>query len=178
MVPGTILIPPLVSFSGFSPKTLEEYSRLLGCDNLKVRSIEKTNNERIAPKKAIDEASISFREVMSTRRDEISSERLNKLMEDVDEQGKVLAQSMTVEDLRDYKKKVKEFLSEAVKYGLKVQQSRGFNRGGRMKMYKTVQKVDEKLLELTDAVINKQEKGIKVLSLIGEIRGLLVDVYA
>lgn len=145
---------------------------------MKIRNIEKTNTERIAPKKAMDEASVSFREVMSTRRDEMDAERLNKLMEDVDEQGKILAESMTVDDLRDYKKKVKEFLSEAVKYGLKLQQSRGFNRGGRMRIYKTVQKVDEKLLELTDAVINKQEKGIKVLSLIGEIRGLLVDVYA
>ena len=145
---------------------------------MKVRNIEKTNTEHIASRKAKDEASISFREVMSTRRDEMDVERLNRLMEDVDAQGKVLAQSMTVEDLRDYKKKVKEFLSEAVKYGLKIQQSRGFNRGGRMKIYKIVQKVDDKLLELTDAVINKQEKGIKVLSLIGEIRGLLLDVYA
>jgi uncharacterized protein YaaR (DUF327 family) len=145
---------------------------------MKVRNIEKTNTEHIASRKAKDEASISFREVMSTRRDEMDVERLNRLMEDVDAQGKVLAQSMTVEDLRDYKKKVKEFLSEAVKYGLKIQQNRGFNRGGRMKIYKIVQKVDDKLLELTDAVINKQEKGIKVLSLIGEIRGLLLDVYA
>lgn len=145
---------------------------------MKVRNIEKTNTEHMAPKKVKDEASISFREVMSTRRDEMDVERLNRLMEDVDAQGKVLAQSMTVEDLREYKKKVKEFLSEAVKHGLKIQQSRGFNRGGRMKMYKIVQKVDDKLLELTDAVINKQEKGIKVLSLIGEIRGLLLDVYA
>lgn len=145
---------------------------------MKVRNIEKINTEHVASKKVKDESSVTFREVMSTRRDEMDVERLNRLLEDVDAQGKVLAQSMTVEDLRDYKKKVKEFLSEAVKYGLKVQQNRGFNRGGRMKIYKIVQKVDEKLLELTDAVINKQEKGIKVLSLIGEIRGLLLDVYA
>ncbi|SHI38273.1 YaaR family protein [Lutispora thermophila] len=145
---------------------------------MKVRNIEKTNTDHMAAKKVKDETSVSFREVMSTRRDEIDMERLNKLMEEVDDRGKVLAQSMTVEDLREYKKKVKEFLSEAVKYGLRIQQSRGFNRGGRMRMYKIVQKVDDKLLELTDAVINKQEKGIKVLSLIGEIRGLLLDVYA
>ena len=145
---------------------------------MKVRNVEKTDTSGIIPKKVKDEASVSFREVMSVRRDEMDTERLNQLVEDIDEQGKILAQSMTVEDMRDYKKKVKEFLSEAVKYGLKLQQSRGFNRGGRMRIYKTVQKVDEKLLELTDAVINKQEKGIKVLSLIGEIRGLLVDLYA
>lgn len=146
--------------------------------DLKVRNVEKTDTSGIIPKKVKDEASVSFREVMSVRRDEMDTERLNQLVEDIDEQGKILAQSMTVEDMRDYKKKVKEFLSEAVKYGLKLQQSRGFNRGGRMRIYKTVQKVDEKLLELTDAVINRQEKGIKVLTLIGEIRGLLVDLYA
>jgi len=146
--------------------------------DLKVRNVEKTDTSGIIPQKVKDEASVSFREVMSVRRDEIDTERLNQLVEDIDEQGKILAQSMTVEDMRDYKKKVKEFLSEAVKYGLKLQQSRGFNRGGRMRIYKTVQKVDEKLLELTDAVINRQEKGIKVLTLIGEIRGLLVDLYA
>ncbi|MFA7573538.1 MAG: YaaR family protein [Lutispora sp.] len=145
---------------------------------MKVRNVEKTDTSGIIPQKVKDEASVSFREVMSVRRDEIDTERLNQLVEDIDEQGKILAQSMTVEDMRDYKKKVKEFLSEAVKYGLKLQQSRGFNRGGRMRIYKTVQKVDEKLLELTDAVINRQEKGIKVLTLIGEIRGLLVDLYA
>ena len=145
---------------------------------MKVRNVEKTDTSGIIPKKVKDEASVSFREVISVRRDEIDTERLNQLVEDIDEQGKILAQSMTVEDMRDYKKKVKEFLSEAVKYGLKLQQSRGFNRGGRMRIYKTVQKVDEKLLELTDAVINRQEKGIKVLTLIGEIRGLLVDLYA
>ena len=115
---------------------------------------------------------------MGIRRDEMDAERINRLIEDIDEQGKILAQSLTVEDLKNYKKKVKESVNEAVKYGLKVQQSRGFNRGGRMRMDKTVQKVDEKLLELADAVISKEEKGLKVLNLVGEIRGLLLDIYA
>ncbi len=145
---------------------------------MKVGNVGKVNTSKAQAKKVKDEASISFRKIMGTRRDEMDVERLNRLIEDIDEQGKILAQSMTVEDLRSYKKKVKEFITEAVKYGLKVQQSRGFNRGGRMRIYKTVQKVDEKLLELTDAVISKEEKGLKVLTLVGEIRGLLLDIYA
>lgn len=145
---------------------------------MKVENVKKVNTAKVEAKKIKEESSISFRELMSTRRSEMDVERLNRLIEDIDDQGKILAQSLTVEDLRDYKKKVKEFISEAVKYGLKVQQSRGFNRGGRMRMYKTVQKVDEKLLELADAVINKEEKGLKVLNLVGEIRGLLLDLYA
>ena len=45
-------------------------------------------------------------------------------------------------------------------------------------MYKIIKKVDEKLLELADAVISKEQKGLKVLDLVGEIRGLLLDLYA
>lgn len=145
---------------------------------MKVKSVGKVDTSKVQAKKVKDEPSISFREVMGVRRDEMDVERLNRLIEDIDEQGKILTQSLTVEDLRNYKKKVKEFVAEAVKYGLKVQQSRGFNRGGRMRIYKMVQKVDDKLLELTDAVISKEEKGLKVLNLVGEIRGLLLDIYA
>lgn len=145
---------------------------------MKVKSVGKVDTSKVQAKKVKDEPSISFREVMGVRRDEMDVERLNRLIEDIDEQGKILAQSLTVEDLRNYKKKVKEFVTEAVKYGLKVQQSRGFNRGGRMRIYKMVQKVDDKLLELADAVISKEEKGLKVLNLVGEIRGLLLDIYA
>jgi len=145
---------------------------------LKIENIKKINANKIQPKKVEEESSISFKELMSGRRDEMDVERLNKLIEDIEDQGKVLAQSLTVEDLRDYKNKVKEFIDEAVKHGLKIQQSRGFNRGGRIRMYKIIKKVDEKLLELADAVISKEQKGLKVLDLVGEIRGLLLDLYA
>lgn len=145
---------------------------------LKVENIKKVNTSKIQGKKVEEDSSISFKELMSTRRSEMDVERLNRLIEDIDDQGKVLAQSLTVEDLRDYKKKVKAFIDEAIKHGLKVQQSRGFNRGGRIRMHKIVKKVDDKLLELADAVISKEEKGLKVLNLVGEIRGLLLDIYA
>ena len=145
---------------------------------MKVENIKKIDISKLTPKKTEEESSISFKELMSTRRSEIDVERLNRLIEDIDEQGKVLSQSLTVEDLRKYKNMVKEFMDEAIKHGLKVQQSRGFNRGGRIRIHKTVQKVDEKLLELTDAVISKEEKGLKVLTLVGQIRGLLLDIYA
>ncbi len=145
---------------------------------MKVENVRKAELTKAEAKKLKEESSISFRELMSSRRAEMDMERIHRLIEDIEDSGKILAQSLTVEDLRAYKKKVKEFIDEAVKRGLTIQQSRGFNRGGRMKMYKIVKKVDEKLLELTDAVINKEEKGLRVLNLVGEIRGLLMDLYA
>lgn len=121
---------------------------------------------------------ITFTEVMAAKRTDLVVEKLQRLMDDIEDQGNILAESQTVEDLRKYKKLVKEFLDEAVKNGLALEERRGFNRRGRTKIYKIVTEVDKKLLELTDAVLNKQEKGLKILDLVGEIKGLLINVYA
>ena len=57
-------------------------------------------------------------------------------MSAIEDQGKVLADSRTVEDLKKYKKLVKEFMDSAVKNGLRLEEQRGFNRRGRTKVYK------------------------------------------
>ncbi|QGG49246.1 YaaR family protein [Heliorestis convoluta] len=121
---------------------------------------------------------ISFSELMAARRTELQTDKLNKLIEDIEDQGKILAESRTVEDLSRYKKLVKEFMEEAVKYGLKLEERRGHTRRGKTKIYKIVATVDQKLLELTDAVLKKQAKGLQILDMVGQIKGLLVDIYS
>lgn len=122
--------------------------------------------------------SISFSEFISERRDRMNTDKLQRLLQDIDDQGKLLSETVNVEDLRRYKQLVKEFMEDAVKQGLKLEERRGFNRRGRAKVYKMVAEVDKKLLELTDAVLKKQEKGLKILDMVGEIKGLLINIYA
>jgi uncharacterized protein YaaR (DUF327 family) len=40
-----------------------------------------------------------------------------------------------------------------------------------------VSAVDQKLLELTDIIIAQEESKIKILQKVGEIQGLLVNIY-
>lgn len=144
---------------------------------MKVNKVQSTTTGKIDAKKAETSESITFSAVMATKRSDMEVERLNKLVADIEEQGKILAESSTVEDLKRYKSMVKEFMDDVVKNGVKLQQSRGFNRGGRTRIYKIVSKVDEKLMELSDAVLKRQEKGLNILKIVGEIKGLLVDIY-
>lgn len=144
---------------------------------MKVSKIEKTSSGKVENKKTETSESISFTELMATRRSDMEVERLNKLVSDIEDQGKILAESCTVEDLKRYKNLVKEFMSDVVKNGVKLQQSRGFNRGGKTRIYKIISKVDDKLLELSDTVLNRQEKGLHVLKIVGEIKGMLIDIY-
>ncbi|MFB5661549.1 YaaR family protein [Alteribacillus sp. HJP-4] len=123
------------------------------------------------------EPKVSFTEIMSGRRQEKSNERYTQMMERIEDQGKTLAESRTVEELRKYKQMVREFMKDAVDHGLSLEEKRGFNRRGRTKIYKVIEEVDKKLLELTNAVVEKEKNSLEILDMVGEIKGLLVNVY-
>ncbi|WP_416149590.1 YaaR family protein [Salipaludibacillus sp. HK11] len=144
-----------------------------------VQKVGRTGMNKLNQKNASGtEAKVSFQEIMKHGRDNVQYERLGQLMQKIDDQGKTLSESRTVDELRKYKGLVKEFMDDAVKLGLSLEERKGFNRRGRTKVYKIVREVDRKLLDLTDAVIKDQKKGLDILNMVGEIRGLLVNIYA
>ncbi|WP_216829490.1 YaaR family protein [Alkalihalobacterium elongatum] len=143
-----------------------------------VQRIGRANLNRVDQKTHSPTASVSFAEVMGNQRDEQAYERINQLMQKIDDQGKVLSETRTVDELRKYKALIKEFMEDAVSLGLRLEEKRGFNRRGRTKVYKIVQEVDRKLLDLTNAVLDKQKRGLEILDMVGEIKGLLVNIYA
>lgn len=143
-----------------------------------VQRIGRVGTNRVESKKTGPEAKVTFQEVMATKRNEKVHARLNELMTKIDDQGKVLSEKRTVDELRKYKELVKEFMEDAVQYGLSLEERRGFNRRGRTKIYKIVKEVDRKLLDLTDAVLQQQKSGLDILQMVGEIKGLLVNIYA
>lgn len=124
------------------------------------------------------EAKVTFQEIMKQGRNNAQYERLGELLGKIEDQGKTLSESRTVDELRKYKQLVKEFMDDAVKLGLNLEERKGFNRRGRTKVYKIVQEVDRKLLDLTDAVIREQKKSLDILNMVGEIQGLLINIYA
>ncbi len=145
---------------------------------MKVNRVERSKVENIKQNKPETYSEVSFKELMSDRRDSKAQERLNNMFEDIKEQGKVLSEKKTVDNLMKYKKMVKDFLNEAVEYGLKLEKRGGFRRGGRSRILKLISQVDKKLLDVTDAVINDEKRGLNILKLVGEIEGLLINIYA
>jgi uncharacterized protein YaaR (DUF327 family) len=140
-----------------------------------INRIEKTDLNRIAAKTETSTEKISFTEILAERRDSLNVEKLKKLVADIEKKGKVLANTCTAEDLMEYKKMIKSFFDEVIKHSLKVEQRSAFRR---MKILKTVEVVDQKLLDLSDAILKQQEKGLSILAKIGQIQGLLVDIIA
>jgi uncharacterized protein len=144
---------------------------------VEIQKITKTNMMNISKKEATASASVSFAEVVAKKNEELALERFQQLAKEIEEQGKILAESRSVEDLRKYKKLVKKLLDDVVKNGLQLSEQHGFNWSGRSRLYKIVKEVDKKLIDLTNAVLQKEKQGIDLLGTIGEIQGLIINIY-
>ncbi|WNB92053.1 YaaR family protein [Bacillus sp. NEB1478] len=127
--------------------------------------------------KADKKPSISFGETMSKQSDKLQSEQLTRLLGDIEAQGKRLLQSQTVRDLQLYKNLVQRFVKEAVDFGMQLKQNKSWNEQGRSRTLKLVKEVDEGLIQVTEMVLSQEKESIHLLDKIGEIKGLLVNLY-
>lgn len=119
----------------------------------------------------------NFSDFMDQEGKQYSNELLFKLLTDIDEQGKKLAVSNNLKELRAYKALVKKFMDEALKAAILLADQFSYDRMGRSKRLKIIREIDKKLLELTQVTLEKEASQIKILDQIGEIRGLLVNLY-
>lgn len=120
---------------------------------------------------------ISFTEVLNVKEEDKQREVLEEILDAIKDKGRRLSENRTVESLYEYKKMVKDFVEDAVEYGLKISERRGFSRAGRSKIMRTVSSVDDKLLELTDIILKQETKQLNILKKVGEIEGLLINLF-
>lgn len=118
-----------------------------------------------------------FGKTVNSQTRKLQQEELQRLMKNLNAQGERLAQSHSFRDLARYKKMVKDFVKEAVQYGMDLKHSHSFNFEGRGRNLIIVEEVDEKLMELTEAMMASERKPIDLLGLIGEVKGLLINLY-
>lgn len=120
---------------------------------------------------------VSFVEEMKRVEEKQIKQELEEILNDIDNLGKNMAEHRNVEDLQEYKNKVKDFLATALKKIYKLKEDMSFDRRGRHRIYSLVEKVDKELEELTDIFMDKQQDKLALVAKVDEIRGLLIDVY-
>jgi uncharacterized protein YaaR (DUF327 family) len=119
----------------------------------------------------------SFDAIVQSQTHQLKEQELQRLMKNITLQGERLSQFRSFKDLAKFKKLVQDFVKEGVQYGLDLKQSPSWNAKGQSRMLTTVKTIDQKLIELTEAVTEQEKKGIDILGIIGEIKGLLINLY-
>lgn len=118
----------------------------------------------------------SFSDMMQQQGENASGEELNRRLQEIQQQGDRLAQSMTVRELKAYRLMVKRFLEDTVRRGVGVKDTKGWDRRGRGKRYKLLDEIDSALLGMGEELLSTEEGRLDLLQKIGEIRGLLINL--
>ena len=102
--------------------------------------------------------------------------RLNTLMEEITMQGDKLAKKRDSRDMKKYRALVKDFMNEIVSRSHSFSRENFLDRKGRHRVYGIIRLVDENLDELAKELMKDEQDHLAILSKIGEIRGLLLDI--
>jgi len=135
------------------------------------------SQERFLPIREKEKESPAFQKILQEKQFDMSKNRVQSLLQELNQQESRLSQSRSLPDLMAYKQTIRDFLQEVVQNGLSLQEHSGSQPNGREKRLKIIKQVDQHLLELSEQVLEKQAPTVELLGKMGEIKGLLVNLY-
>jgi len=118
-----------------------------------------------------------FGDVLVKQGSKMQTEQLTRLLGDISSAGDRVARSRNLRELARFKMLVKRFLQETVEYGMELKQSHTWNRFGEGRRLKIINTIDERLIELAQDILDEEKDSIELLDKIGEIKGLLINLY-
>ena len=125
----------------------------------------------------VQDADTDFSTELMDQQDSLSTEQMDKLLKQIDEQGARLSKTPTYDELKSYRTLIKNFVGEAVNHMYELHTQAGWDRMGRQKVYTTVRKVDKKLEEMAEKIRLGQADQLDIIASHDAIRGMLVDLY-
>ena len=103
--------------------------------------------------------------------------RLQILMEEITMQGDRLYKRRDVRDMWHYRRLVKDFMNEVVTHSHAFSRENFLDRRGRHRVYGITRLIDENLDQLAQELMKDEQDNLAILNTIGEIRGLLLDIF-
>ena len=98
-------------------------------------------------------------------------------MQDITAQGNRIAEHMDIRDMKRYRGLIKDFLNEVVYRSHTFSRENFLDRRGRHRVYGIIRLIDSNLDELASELVEDEKDHLSILARIGEIRGLLLDIF-
>ena len=144
--------------------------------DIKINGVQPTTNiESTTP---VQESSGDFKFMLVSRIEEADLQQaLTQMMEEIESQGNRLAKHHDIRDMKRYRTLVKGFLNEIVSRSQNFSRENFLDRRGRHRVYGIIRLVDETLDSLAQELVKDEKDHLAILAKIGEIRGLLLDIF-
>lgn len=144
--------------------------------SLRINSPHQTQTPNLDSQSSL-ERSNDFGNVLSQTQ-KVHRQELHAFLGKLETQGKKLAHSLSIRDLKDFQDMVKSFLRSTFGQSRKMQEDTSWDFQGRPKVMARIGKIDQVLDDLGKKLLDEQAKPLEILTKIDEIRGLIVDLFA
>lgn len=144
--------------------------------DIKVNNVQQTQAVQ-APKEA-QPTDGSFKFTLASHIEEAELQtKLQGLMEEITMQGERLYKKRDVRDMKRYRGLIKEFMNEIVSRSHSFSRENFLDKRGRHRVYGIIRLIDENLDELAQELVKDEQDNLSILNKIGEIKGLLLDIF-
>ena len=132
----------------------------------------------VETQKAVIQGDGTFKFTLATHIQEADLQaRLSTLMEEITMQGDKLAKKRDIRDMKRYRGLIKDFMNEIINRSHQFSRENFLDRRGRHRVYGIIRMVDQTLDELAQELVKDEQDNLAILAKIGEIRGLLLDIF-
>ncbi|MBO6197454.1 MAG: YaaR family protein [Butyrivibrio sp.] len=126
----------------------------------------------------VQEANGDFKFVLTSKLEDSGlAERLNLMMQDIIQQGEKISKRNDIKDMQRYRILIKDFMNEVVTRSHVFSRENFLDRKGRHRVYGIIRQVDKELDELAQELVKDEKNSIDILAKIGQIQGLLLDIF-
>ena len=126
----------------------------------------------------VQESDGSFKFTLVSRIEEKDLQNvLTQMMEEITRQGDKLSKHRDIKDMKRYRTLIKGFLNEIVNRSHSFTRENFLDRRGRHRVYGIIRLIDQNLDELAQELVKDEQDHLAILSKIGEIQGLLLDIF-
>ena len=128
-------------------------------------------------KKAGFEQQRAFERELTTLSRENHRRQIVSLVDEITAQGEKVSKKADLAELQKYRELIIKLLKENASNAFSFEKSDKFDSRGRHKVFAMIRTVNKKLDELTSEVLKDQGENIKIVHLMDDIRGILVDLF-
>jgi hypothetical protein len=104
-------------------------------------------------------------------------EKVEQMLKDISLQGRLIAKHMDIREMKKYRGLIRDFLNEIVNRSHKFSRENFLDRRGRHRVYGIIRLIDKNLDELAQELVEEEKDPISILGRVGEIEGLLLDIF-
>lgn len=144
--------------------------------DIKVNQLTQVSQTAPQPEKTQADGTFKFTLASRVEEHELQA-RLTALMEEITMQGKRLGKRRDVKDMKRYRGLIKDFLNEVVTRSHNFSRENFLDRKGRHRVYGIIRLIDQNLDDLAQELMKDEKDNLLILSKIGEIEGLLLDIF-